>query len=394
LRHSARVRSWNLQSHHLVRLLSSFPSDVCIFPRLQSFTWMTHNTKYMYLFQSHKLRYCSILSAHEGIQSLVSRCAALEHLNIQFDASAAEEQSPLSNSVRLCKRLVNLSCPPLDWAAWTHLSNLPTLLSVEIHAPHSASHLPLKWNTISLSPFLNVTTLFFPIRSVAYIITVMEHSQFPSLTKFKVHHEVPSSAEFEQLFRALSRCQALKEIIVTFDGYRNNNDQDPGSFLTLVPRFLCFTQLKIFQLYLHGSQIYLDDNILLQVMSTWPQIRILEIQDSGLLPSHITFRELFTALRQCPHLRVLRVPVNITTIAIDPDAKLLPHTTLQRLGLEATGSDYIIENAQAIARIIFTLLPCVIQVNRSTIGEDWNAVNFHLGSLRAAARAAGAALND
>jgi hypothetical protein len=129
-------------------------------------------------------------------------------------------------------------------------------------------------------------------------------------------------------------------------------------------------------------------------MSTWPQIRILEIQDSGLLPSHITFRELFTALRQCPHLRVLRVPVNITTIAIDPDAKLLPHTTLQRLGLEATGSDYIIENAQAIARIIFTLLPCVIQVNRSTIRQDWNAVNFHLGSLRAAARAAGAALND
>ncbi|KAG2098559.1 hypothetical protein BD769DRAFT_1512937 [Suillus cothurnatus] len=356
---------------------------------------MTHSIKYMNLFQSRKLRYCSILFAQEDMQPLVSRCAALEHLNIQFDVSAPDGQSPLSNSVRLCKRLVSLSCPPLDWAAWTHLSNLPTLLSVQIDAKYSDSPWPLKRNTVKLSPFLNVTTLFIRIPSVAYIIAVMEHSQFPSLTKLNIRHEVPSSAELEQLFRALSHCKAcqtLKEITITFDDHQDNDDQDPDNFLTLIPHFLCFTQLEILQLYFHGSHIYLGNDVLLQAMSTWPHVRILEIQDSGLIPSHVTFRGLFTALRQCPHLRVLRVPINTVTIDVDPDTEPLPHTSLHRLELETTESP--IESAEAVARIIFTLLPRVAEVSPSTIGGDWDAVNFYLISWRAAARAAGAASND
>ncbi|KAG2040359.1 hypothetical protein BDR03DRAFT_949760 [Suillus americanus] len=223
----------------------------------------------------------------------------------------------------------------------------------------------------------------------------MEHSQFPSLTKFEIRHEVPSSAEAGQLFRALSHCKAcqtLQEMTITFDNHQDNDDQDPGNFLTLIPHFLCFTQLKILQLHFDGSHIYLDNDILLQAMSTWPHIRILEIQDSGLIPSHVTFRGLFTALRLCPHLRVLRVPINTATIDIDSNAEPMPHTSLQRLELATTESE--IENAEAIARIIFISLPRVTEVSPSTIGGVWDVVTFHLISLRAAARISGAASND
>ncbi|KAG1862651.1 hypothetical protein F4604DRAFT_1929406 [Suillus subluteus] len=356
---------------------------------------MTPNTKYLEQFLSHTLRYIFLLFAHEDLQSLVSRCAALECLNIHFDVSAVDKQSPLSDGVRLCKRLVCLSCPPLDWAAWTHLSNLPTLVSVHIDGKRSASPWPLEQNIVNLSPFLNVTALFILIPSVTYIIAVMEHSQFPSLTKFGIRHKVPSSAEAGQLFRALSHCKAcqtLEEMAITFDNYQDNDDQDPGNFLTLIPHFLCFTQLKILRLHFDGSHIYLNNDILLQAMSTWPHIRILEIQDSGLIPSHVTFHGLFTALRQCPHLRVLQVPINIATIDVDPNAEPMPHTSLQILELKTTKSE--IENPEAVARIIFTSLPCVTEVSPSMFEGNWGVVNFHLISLRAAAHVAGAASND
>ncbi|KAG1801888.1 uncharacterized protein BJ212DRAFT_1397429 [Suillus subaureus] len=116
-------------------------------------------------------------------------------------------------------------------------------------------------------------------------------------------------------------------------------------------------------------------------MSAWPHIHTLEIRDSGLRPSSVSFHGLFTALRLCLRLHTLQVAINTATIDIDPDDEPTQHTSLRTLELEA--SDFPIANAETLARIIFSWLPCVDQV--VSMDGNWDEVNTHLTSLKAIA---------
>ncbi|KAG2336703.1 hypothetical protein BDR05DRAFT_1005635 [Suillus weaverae] len=287
----------------------------------------------------------------------------------------------LSDRVRFCKQLVTLFCPPLDWAAWKHLSNLPTLVEVEIRevCGYGAPPWPLDWHIINFSPFLNVTVLSFAVGSAAYVTTILQHSQFPSLKMFWIMIDIVSSTEAERLFRALSHYkQTLEQLTFILGEYHDLQN----NYLTVITHLLCFTQLRILQLESLDSCIYLDNNLFLKAMSAWPYIEFLKIEDSGLRPS-ITFRGLFTALRQCPQLESLQVLIDTVNIEFDPNAEPIQHTSLRTLDLEA--SEPPIETAEVLARIIFTWLPCVDQVNKDT-DDLWDEVNLHLISLRAAAR--------
>ncbi|KAG1851788.1 hypothetical protein C8R48DRAFT_777741 [Suillus tomentosus] len=330
---------------------------------------------------------CHLLGVDEGLQSFVTRWIALEHLYIytpewrQLD-STANEMSLLSDRIHWCTRLITLSCPMLDWATWKHLSHLPTLLNLEIEQGRNDSPSLSKQDIVNLS-FLNITSLLFhDLYDAADIITVIQHSQFPSLKEFKFNARYISPEDAEQLFHALSRCKAcrtLKEItICSFDErYRVPQNSEP---LTPIPYFLCFTQLRSLRLTFHNSHIHLDNDMLLQAMSTWPHIRALEIKNSASYApsSEISLRELFTALSLCPKLHTLRVPINVATIDIDPDAEPMQHTSLRSLALKLSESQ--IANAKTIARIIYAWLPRVNQV-RNPYGMNWAQVNRYLGSL-------------
>ncbi|KAG1807989.1 uncharacterized protein BJ212DRAFT_715633 [Suillus subaureus] len=91
-------------------------------------------------------------------------------------------------------------------------------------------------------------------------------------------------------------------------------------------------------------------------MSRWPHIRSLELVDWQITP--ITFRGLFAALRQCPHLCWLQISMDAVNIDINPDTEPFQHTTLQQLIL--TRSDLV--DGEAVARIIFSMLPYVDRV--------------------------------
>ncbi|OJA19590.1 hypothetical protein AZE42_05655 [Rhizopogon vesiculosus] len=80
-----------------------------------------------------------------------------------------------------------------------HLSNLPTLVKVTIDGQYSSSA-PLDQDNLNLTPFLNVTTLDFVVKTAADPIKVMQRSEFPSLNSFRVTVDVLSWAEAEQLF--------------------------------------------------------------------------------------------------------------------------------------------------------------------------------------------------
>lgn len=370
LHHSARIRSLCLPStDRLFPLLSVIPIEPCVFPRLQSLTLFS-NTR-MGLFLPHTLL--------PG--------AALKHLSIKvFDKNTADQLSLLSDRVRLCKQLVTLSCPSLDWAAWKYLSNLPTLVEVGIRevCGYGAPPWPLDPHIVDFSPFLNLTALSFTVESAAYVTTILQHSQFPSLKKFWIMIEVMSSAEAEQLFCALSCCKKnLEQLTVVLNEY---NDLQ-HNYLKAITHLLCFTQLRFLQLDCLDSCIYLDNNLLLEATAAWPHIHTLKIEDCGIHPC-VTFRGLFTAIHQCPQLESLRVLINTVNIDIDPNAEPTQHTSLRTLDLETPESP--IGNAEVLARIILNWLPCVDQVNKvADDWEPWDEVNAYLTSLRNVRRVMG-----
>ncbi|KAG1894154.1 uncharacterized protein F5891DRAFT_1281745 [Suillus fuscotomentosus] len=302
LRHSSRIRTLNIRSAH-PHLLSIIPAEACVFPRLRS---LSLSTAYLNLFLPHTFHQSHLLTVDEGLKSFVTRCIALEHLYIYADHyyDSTSQRSLLSDRIRWCTRLVTLSCPMLDLEAWKHLSCLPTLLKLEIDQGYDDPPTLSEQDIVNLSPFLNITTLSF--RQLFYavdIIMVMQHSQFPSLKEFRLEADHLSSEEAEELFHALSRCKAcrtLEEITICSDESRLAPlNSEP---LTSIPHFLCFTQLRTLQLMFYNPCIYLDNDILLQAMSSWPHIRTLAINylDDHLSSSEVSLRGLFTALSLCP----------------------------------------------------------------------------------------------
>ncbi|KAG1795264.1 hypothetical protein EV424DRAFT_625080 [Suillus variegatus] len=246
LRHSSRVRALNIQSDH-PHLLSVIPAEAYVFPRLKS---LSLSVTYLNLFLPRMLHRCHLLSVDEGLQSFVTRCIALEHLYIyapamrDVDSTAnANELSLLSDRIRWCTRLVTLHCPIIDWATWKHLSHLPTLLELDIDQRYDDTPSLSNQDIVNLS-FLNITSLSFrQLCDSANIITIMQHSQFPSLKEFDFEANYLSSEETEQLFHALSHCKAcqtLEEIIISC----LHVGLEYHEFLTPIPHFLCFTQLR------------------------------------------------------------------------------------------------------------------------------------------------------
>ncbi|KAG1798625.1 uncharacterized protein HD556DRAFT_1525622 [Suillus plorans] len=377
LRHSSRILTLNISERTHLQLISVIPANVYVFPRLRS---LSLPTPFLNLFLPLTLHQ-RLLNIDKGQRIFVTPCSALEHLDIHPDGyyDIASRLSLLSDRIRRCTRLVTLSCPMLNWETWKHLSCLPTLLELEIDQAYDDTPSLSKRDIVNLS-FLNITSLSFRVADGAEIITVIQHSQFPSLKKFKFAAHFLYSEEAEQLFHALScckACQTLEEIkICSPDEDNLVPDSEP---VTPVPHLLCFTQLRTLQLWFYNPCIYLDNDILSQAMSSWPHIRTLDINylDDHHSPSGVSLHGLFAALSLCPQLHTLRIPINLATINVDPHAEPIQHTSLRSLELLDISQSQIAD-AEALARIISAWLPCVDKVE--SIGSTWDEVNKHLKS--------------
>ncbi|KAG1869390.1 hypothetical protein DFJ58DRAFT_765820 [Suillus subalutaceus] len=373
LRHAARVRSLHVGTSKLFRLLANLSIEICVFPSLFSLFFMVDHphAKYLRLFLSPTLRQCHLSVMHPDFKYIATHFTVLEHLSIELrpvDDSIADDLLLLYNSIRSCKKLATLCCPPLDWAAWRHISNLPTLLTVEINEPCRAppSHWPLGRDTHNFAPFCNLTGLFFYVDTAAYTIAIIQHSELPSLQDFVMNVSVLPYTEAEQLCRALSQCKAdqnLKHIDITARGAKVG--ELSSSSLTVITQFFGFTQLRTLQLEFPHCCFNLDNNLLLGAMTSWPHICSLELLDIQTLPT-VTFRGLFTALLQ---------------------SESFQHTTLESLKLTRSP----VTDAEAVARILFSMLPRIDQVLDQRVSVDswnidlylqqWDEVNRHLDLL-------------
>lgn len=387
LRHATRVRSLHIITDIYFHLLALLPIETCVFPRLLELFFSHHmNLECLPLFLSPTLRRCG-LQLHPLLKSIGTRCADLEALSVlpPRGGQTADDLTSLSDVIHSCKRLVKLRCSPLDSVTWTYLSNLHTLVSVEIFGVCR----PLDQDNLKFASFLNVTTLSFGVDKATDMITLLQHSKFPSLKDFQFRSvEVMYRAEVEQLFRALSQCGAchtLERIKFASAG----SEIEDGSTSAMMKHLFCFTELRT--LSVNGRRsIYLTDDLLLEAASNWPHIRCLELGAVHPLDTPtITFRGLFAALRRCPHLHTLQLTMDAVNIDIDPASESFQHTSLKTLHVCCSH----VAHAEVVARIIFSMLPCVDEVNFYRFIEghgnhpltSWGVVNSHLESLRSSA---------
>jgi hypothetical protein len=375
LRHASRVRNMTIPASSYFHLLAALPVEPCVFPGLLSLSWSVErtNTGDFRFFLSPTLRHCYISEFHPDLRYIGTRCPTLEEFTIR-DIDSANAQ--LSETIRSCTRLRRLQCPPsLDSAAWMHLSTIPTLLEVKFRTSRNTRYL---LNDLDFATFLNLTTLSFRGIEAVAVVAIIQHFNFPSLKEFEMHVHVLHSAEAEQLFRALSQCKATQTLehidISSLTKVQGHNDP-----LTAVRQFICFKQLRTLRLCTHHS-IFLDNDLLFEAMTSWPHIRSLSLVD--LSPPAVTFCGLFAALRLCPDLENLQVSLDARHIDIKLETESFQHTSLKTLVVGSSEPEDA--NVEAVARIIFFMLPAVDRVVCATriSPRAWNNVNRHLELLR------------
>ncbi|OAX35233.1 hypothetical protein K503DRAFT_746259 [Rhizopogon vinicolor AM-OR11-026] len=387
LRHAARVRSLVIGIWCPYHLLPVLRVEACLFPRLLTLDWRPGTSTRLHLFLSPTLRRFEldrrVRLVHSNLTFIATHCHVLENLFLGNSERGAKyyKQSPQSEIIRSCSRLKHLRCPSLDSAAWKHLSNLPTLVAVSICGGLDKAQ--LNRDNINFTPFLNVTTLYFDVKSASDIITLIQHSEFPSLKKFVMYVVILPWAEAEQLFHALSWCKAchtLEDITIYSRRAEDGHSYEPW---TAIRRFLCIPQLRILSLTAH-CPIYLDNNLLLEAMSSWPYICHLDLMDqrSPTSPPTVSFCGLFSALRLCPHLRYLKTHMDAVNIDIIPTSDSFQHASLRML--DVGSSD--VADVEAVARIIFLKLPRVRRVSFDTKGGSelgWEEINWQLRMFEA-----------
>jgi len=248
----------------------------------------------------------------------------------------------------------------------------------------------LDQDNLKFAPFLNITALEFSVDMAEYVITLVQQSEFPLLKKFSfaLQSEALSWAEVEQLFCALSRCKACQtlEYIGIYSHPPAIQDHSVDTF-TAIRRLFCFRQLQTLHVSIRSS-VCLDNDLLLEAMSSWPHIRCLELRDRH-LPRQpaVTFRGLFAALRLCPQLDTLQLPIDTVNIDINPEAESFQHPSLLTLCICCSH----VAHAEVVARIIFFMLPSVVgiaypggHVQESQLSA-YRATSSHLTFFRSSA---------
>lgn len=393
MRHAARVRVLRMTANHLYFLRVLEASETSLFPKLWSLSLSEMpDARHVQFLLSPALRRFRIKTLSSDIPSFVARCAALEDLVIKSPYyNTAYELSLPSDIVRSCKQLVNLSCNiPLNWAAWKHLSDTPTLRTVDIRGGVLS---PFNYR-LKFAPFIELTALSLFSDTTTDITALLLHSEFPSLQSFNMWARGCTRAEAEQFFRALAQCKAsrtLKHIEIDCHA-QSQPDEQLGMSLTVIRQFLCFTQLETLRIHVHHP-IYIDDDLLVEAMSSWPHICSLILMGHLRQPT-VTFRGLFAALRFCPHLHTLQVMIDTSmSIDIGPAAESFQHTSLRKLRVGA--SSLAAAEVEAVARIILSVIPCADLVTDWGLrGSLWHEVNRRIQAFRsspALSRVAGAA---
>ncbi|KAG1892904.1 uncharacterized protein F5891DRAFT_1068422 [Suillus fuscotomentosus] len=366
LRHSARVRNISISATKFLHLLTTLPIETCVFPNLRSLSWLVQCTEIgdLRFFLPPTLRSCYHISEELQLDMkyIGARCPDMEEFTVYGGSGGVR----LSETLRSCKRLKHLQYPPFDSTAWMHLSTIPTLLEVNIFTSRMI-HYPGPLDNLDFATFLHLTTLSLSGGiEAASVVAIIQHFKFPSLKKFKVHVRVLPWAEAEQLFRALSLCKAswqtLEHIIISS---RNKTQEHTSDSLTAVRQFFCFKELRTLRIYVHRP-IYLDDDLLFEAMTTWPHIRLAS----------------FSNYHYISRLQELQVLVDARNIDIAPEVESFQHTSLRNLAVDSCELEAV--NVEAVARIIYSMLPAVSQVIYSDDGvpRSLHNVNKHLDLLR------------
>jgi hypothetical protein len=212
--------------------------------------WRSSTTVGLHLFLCPTLRHCTlddwISFPPSDLKSITASCPILENLFLGSFFFFEQFRTPvLSEITRSYNRLKHLTCPLFDSTAWEYLFHLPTLQTVTVIEVDEVLSIG---DNVKFGPFLNVATLSFDSTSASGIIMAIQHS-FPSLKRFEMNVDLLPWAEADQLFHALTQCNAC-DTIEDINISSEFESSDPCEPLTVVRQFLCFPRLRKLELFI------------------------------------------------------------------------------------------------------------------------------------------------
>ncbi|KAJ7040772.1 hypothetical protein C8F04DRAFT_227277 [Mycena alexandri] len=368
--YAQRIRHFSLQ-RDLFLNIPEIPSALrlglvghVLFPRLQLFSWHFTNPRlepYIDLFLGpHVTSLTTTVSLSDAEVSLILPIAPqLKHANI---ISRRELASSFARSL-LC--IESLCISEIDSVAWQHIGSLPSLKSLD-----------LTYMTRGVVPSLHPTVPLFigleklnlassPITTVSRILTLVSSS--PIIDLQSVNGGDPH--EFFTTIAAHCSHATLAIFGHTFRPAAGDNYAIRSPAIRVLFPFGNLTEMKIIS---DMAAFDLDDDMVLEMASAWPQIvtLVLKVSAGGYAGTHppawlangrprFTLAALAHLAHRCPSLQTLELTVDATVIpsSWEPCAQ----TALTALHV---GHSPITETAiSPVATFIRTIFPALRSVS-------------------------------
>ncbi|KAG1723074.1 uncharacterized protein EDB91DRAFT_184781 [Suillus paluster] len=171
-----------------------------------------------------------------------------------------------------------------------------------------------------------------------------------------MHVPVLAWAETEQLFMH-SQCRACQTLEHVEIGPTTMSKDDTQSYncFTTIRQFLCFTQLRILQESVSITPCTWTTTFLWKLCQVGRTFAVYKSWVTRIFIHLLSHSAHYSQAPFMSPLATLKALVDAGNIDIDPTAESFQHTSLQTFQVGASP----VADADAVARIIFSMLPCV-----------------------------------
>ncbi|KAJ7510555.1 hypothetical protein B0H11DRAFT_2269181 [Mycena galericulata] len=291
-----------------------------VFPRLQLFTWhfTTRSEPFIDLFLGpHVTSITTTVSLSDVEVSLIVPIAPqLKHASI---ISRRDLASSFARSL-LC--IESLGISEIDRVAWQHIGRLPSLQSLDL-TYMTRGVVPSFHPTVPLFTGLKKLNLAStPITTVARILPLVSSSPIIELQSVNVNGVEP-----HEFFTTIAAHCSHASLAIFRHNFRPAAGDDYSIRSSAIRALFPFGNLTEIKITSHNVAFDLDDDMMLEMASAWPQIVTLELKVSaggyaGTLPPEwlangrprFTLAALAHLAQHCPRLQTLELTFDATVV--------------------------------------------------------------------------------
>ncbi|EIW86171.1 hypothetical protein CONPUDRAFT_140851 [Coniophora puteana RWD-64-598 SS2] len=218
----------------------------------------------------------------------------------------------LSQAIMRCQHLRTLRCAEMDQATLVHLSQLPSLTSLELEIIYDIRSTPTL-------PFPSLKSLTLDFRLYVYaVFFIFKLARIPSSITLRTKDQ-PSSHVSGQLFKVLSRRwhseAKLQHLTLSHTHFEWHPTDDQPTTISTIRPILRFADMRIFD-WIFPGEIHLTDADVALITGAWPLLEQLRIQSlsKDYVPT-TTLGSVFIAAHNCPRLGRFTMHVDASQFA-------------------------------------------------------------------------------